>query len=124
MAIRSRFVAVSACACVLLCAAAVLVGQTARGQGGAQLPPSWWAPPADVRSMLRDISAQRLEADDRALVGFGTRSTLSSETDLKRGIGAAGNWIFGQLNDVAATSSGHMTVDLQTYHQDPSRGGS
>ena len=119
MSIRFRYLALPACACALICGAVVLCGQTARGQDGAQRPSSWWRPPADVRSMLRNISAQRLEADDRALAGFGTRSTLSSRTDPKRGIGAAGEWVFDQLKAAAATSSGRMTVELGPFIQRP-----
>ncbi len=39
-----------------------------------------------------DVSQERLEADIDSLVGFGTRHTLSSQTDPKRGIGAARKW--------------------------------
>jgi hypothetical protein len=39
-----------------------------------------------------DVSEQRLRADVEALVGFGTRHTLSSHDDPRRGIGAALRW--------------------------------
>ena len=38
------------------------------------------------------VSQDRLRADVEALVGFGTRHTLSSQTDARRGIGAARRW--------------------------------
>lgn len=38
-------------------------------------------------------SPQRLRADVEAMVGFGTRHSLSSATDPKRGIGAARTWV-------------------------------
>jgi hypothetical protein len=38
------------------------------------------------------VSQERLEAVVAKLVGFGTRHTLSSQTDPKRGIGAALKW--------------------------------
>jgi len=34
-----------------------------------------------------------------------------------RGIGAATSWVFGQMQDIAATSSGRMTVQKQTFVQ-------
>jgi hypothetical protein len=36
----------------------------------------------------QEVSPQRLKADVETLVGFGTRHTMSSPTDPKRGIGA------------------------------------
>ena len=41
---------------------------------------------------LREISAKNIEATIRKLVSFGTRHTLSSQTDPKRGIGASLRW--------------------------------
>jgi Peptidase family M28 len=69
--------------------------------------------------MLREIDADSLERYDRALVGFGTRHTLSSQDDPNRGIGAARDWIKGEFDSIAATSSGRMTVELQTFIQPP-----
>jgi hypothetical protein len=40
---------------------------------------------------------RRVERDIATLAGFGTRHTLSSQTDPNRGIGAARDWIFDQL---------------------------
>jgi hypothetical protein len=39
------------------------------------------------------VSARSLERFDSTLVSFGTRHTLSSQDDPKRGIGAARDWI-------------------------------
>ena len=59
------------------------------------------APPPSVDARLRAIVAPVSEAQLRhtieTLVGFGTRHTLSSQTDPKRGIGAALNWTEGQF---------------------------
>ncbi len=78
---------------------------------------NWWGPPAAVQTMLSQISPANLQADDSALVGFGTRHTASSQTDPVRGVGAAANWIAGQLQAIAATSNGAMTVQRQTFTQ-------
>ena len=41
----------------------------------------WWGPPHDVRRTLDQIDARSLQRYDHALVGFGTRHTLSTQTD-------------------------------------------
>jgi Zn-dependent M28 family amino/carboxypeptidase len=81
--------------------------------------PSWWKPPADVRAMLRDVDDDSLERYDLGLVGFGTRHTLSSQDDPNRGIGAARDWIKAEFDKIAATSGGRMTVELDSYIQEP-----
>ena len=52
------------------------------------LPP----PEAIVAEYARGVDAARMKRDVETLVGFGTRHTLSSQTDPKRGIGAALDW--------------------------------
>lgn len=79
----------------------------------------WWRPPADVRRMLDEVEARSLERYDRALVSFGTRHTLSAQDDPRRGIGAARDYIKRQFDQIAATSGGRMTVELQSYVQPP-----
>jgi hypothetical protein len=78
---------------------------------------SWWGPPRTVRTMLDQVSARNLRADDLALVGFGTRHTLSQQDDPNHGIGAARDWIFSQFQQDAARSNGAMTVEKQTFVQ-------
>jgi hypothetical protein len=51
------------------------------------------------------------------LAAFGTRHTLSSQTDPVRGIGAARDWIYDQLTSYASVSGGRMTVEKQTFIQ-------
>ena len=50
-----------------------------------------------IPEMLSQVSAQRIEANIRKLVSFGTRNSLSDADDGKRGIGAARRWIKGEL---------------------------
>jgi Zn-dependent M28 family amino/carboxypeptidase len=90
---------------------------TARGRDRDDGPPSWWKPPADVRATLNNVSANRLEGYDRALAGFGTRHTLSTQDDPNRGIGAARDWIKGRFDQIAATSGGRVTTELQSVIQ-------
>jgi hypothetical protein len=77
-------------------------------------PDSWWNPPRDVRAMLEEVSAKQLMKDDLTLVGFGTRHTLSSQTDPHRGIGAARDWIKSQFDRYAAMSRGRMTTGIDS----------
>jgi hypothetical protein len=75
------------------------------------------APDDGLRALLRDIDPDRIKATILRLVQFGTRHTASSQTDPVRGIGAATAWVYGQMQAIAATSSGRMTVQRQTFVQ-------
>jgi len=59
------------------------------------------APPplvdAKLHAIVAPVSQAQLRHTIETLVGFGTRHTLSSQTDPKRGIGAALNWAKGQF---------------------------
>jgi Zn-dependent M28 family amino/carboxypeptidase len=52
---------------------------------------------ARLRAMVQPVSTAQLKHTIETLVSFGTRHTLSSQTDPKRGIGAALNWTKGQF---------------------------
>src|SRR5215475_7051359 len=98
------------------------VGVASLGSAGpARTKPQHWPQPGahdkDTSRMLREIDPRRLKADDLKLVGFGTRNTLSSQDDPVRGIGAARDWIKSQFDEIAATSGGRMTTELQTFIQ-------
>jgi hypothetical protein len=69
--------------------------------------------------MLSDIKADNIEHSIRTLASFGTRHTLSSQTDPNRGIGAATTWIYDQFQQYAAASHGRLTVEKQTFIQPP-----
>jgi hypothetical protein len=71
----------------------------------------------DLRAMLRDVDPNRIQATVLRLTQFGTRHTASSQTDPVRGIGAATAWVVEQMQAIAATSSGRMTVQQQTFVQ-------
>lgn len=62
-------------------------------------------PPAEdqrIREIVSLVSADRIESDIRALVGFGTRNTLSDTLSATRGIGAARRWIKAQFDNISA----------------------
>ncbi|QZH74803.1 MAG: M20/M25/M40 family metallo-hydrolase [Erythrobacter sp.] len=52
------------------------------------------------------VSQERLQADVETMVGFGTRHTLSSQTDPERGIGAALAWGRGEFDEASAACGG------------------
>lgn len=68
-----------------------------------------WA--QDIRHELADaVSAERIEADIRTLVGFGTRHTLSETESDTRGIGAARRWIADEYRKISAECGGCIEV--------------
>jgi hypothetical protein len=75
------------------------------------------APDGDLGAMLREVDPRRIQATILRLTQFGTRHTASSQTDPVRGIGAATAWVFAQMQAIAATSAGRMTVQQQTFVQ-------
>ena len=70
----------------LLTAAALLLPATALAQQPMAAPP---AEVAVIPGLVDQVSADRIEADIRTLVGFGTRHSLSETESDTRGIGAA-----------------------------------
>jgi hypothetical protein len=92
----------------------------ATAAGGGTLPHS--KPSADLQTLLRGIDPGRIQATILRLTQFGTRNTLSSQTDPVRGIGAATTWVYQQMQAIAATSGGRMTVQQQTFTQPPVAG--
>ena len=85
------------------------------GQGSPLVPQ---APSADLRAMLAEVSAARMNATVAKLVSFGTRHTLSSQTDSVRGIGAARDWLLGEMRALAGGAA-HVDVALESYIQQP-----
>lgn len=74
-----------------------------------------------IPEIVRSIRSKNIERTIRTLVSFGTRSTLSSQDDPKRGIGAARDWLYSEFQKIATTSDGRMTVELQSFTQEPGR---
>jgi hypothetical protein len=67
---------------------------------------------APVAAQPEPVSESRLRADVAALVSFGTRHTLSSQTDPKRGIGAARRWAEAEFRRTSRACGGCLTVAL------------
>src|SRR5262245_17777766 len=96
-------------------AAGVLPDQWPDGPGRLNRPQN---ADATLRGILRDIDPDRIRHTIETLGGFGTRHTLSTQTDPARGIGAARDWIFHELQSYAERSNGRMKVEIQSYTQD------
>jgi len=63
-----------------------------------------------ILDLVSAASPERIEADIRALVGFGTRHTLSETESDTRGIGAARRWIAAELERISTTCGGCLEV--------------
>lgn len=87
------------------------VGETGRHQAGVMRRDP------EIRRMVRAVNDRRIERSVRTLASFGTRNTLSSQTDPDRGIGAARDWIHDQFQHIARSASGRMTVEKQSFVQ-------
>ncbi|HYW17554.1 MAG TPA: M28 family peptidase [Allosphingosinicella sp.] len=65
---------------------------------------------AAPREIADSVSQERLRAIVEKLVGFGTRHTLSSQTDPKRGIGASLRWTEEEFRRYSRACRGCLTV--------------
>ncbi len=76
----------------------------------AQVPPQ-----TDLRiyDIVAAASAERVEADIRALAGFGTRNTFSDTISATRGIGAARRWIKTEFERISEACGGCYEVVYQ-----------
>jgi Zn-dependent M28 family amino/carboxypeptidase len=72
-------------------------------------------PRADLRlyTIAEAPSADRIEADIRSLIGFGTRNTMSDTVSQTRGIGAARRWIKAEFERIGANCSNCLEVFYQ-----------
>jgi hypothetical protein len=82
------------------------------------------ADPAIARA-LAAIKPQQIHETIQTLVGFGTRSTLSSmETDMPpgQGVNAAADWIAAQFEAISKQCGGCLEVKRDTFTADPASG--
>ncbi len=70
-----------------------------------------------IQQMIAEVSPERIEADIRKLVSFGTRNTLSEQDDPKRGVGAARDWIFAEFQKFSAACGQCLIVEKQSFVQ-------
>ncbi|MEO8294025.1 MAG: M20/M25/M40 family metallo-hydrolase [Gemmatimonadota bacterium] len=76
-----------------------------------------------ITAIVRAVSSARIEHDLTALVGFGTRHTLSDTISSTRGIGAARRWVKAQFDSISAECGGCLEVRFEerTWPADRSR---
>ncbi len=79
------------------------------------------APNPEIKKLVNNVSALRIETYIRKLVSFGTRNTLSSRDDPARGIGAAANWIYSEFENISSDCGGCLKVEKQTFLQEKGR---
>lgn len=126
---RKAILRLLAC-CLLLFSLLPIHGQTGSSQTTAPSPEQTKPEPrrprnrkpvgarnAQISKLVTEISARNIENTIRKLVSFGTRNTLSEQSDPNRGIGAARDWLYGEFQKAAAESGGRMVVEKQTFEQ-------
>ena len=69
---------------------------------------------AVIEDMVKEVSADSLKSYILSMVAFGTRNTLSTQTNPKRGIGAARSWVLNKFNNFAASSNGRLSAFIDT----------
>ena len=76
-----------------------------------------------IEQMVKEISPDSLRNYIQTMVNFGTRNTLSTQTETKRGIGAARLYVLAKFKQFAAQSNGRMTaiIDTTTLQADKRR---
>ncbi|MDI1328536.1 MAG: M20/M25/M40 family metallo-hydrolase [Brevundimonas sp.] len=63
-----------------------------------------------LHQLADDIQPERMRADIQALVGFGTRHTMSETRSETRGIGAARRWAQTQFEAISRDCNGCLTI--------------
>jgi hypothetical protein len=76
---------------------------------------------ASIDKMVKEVSADSLRSYIHSLVAFGTRHTLSTQANPKKGIGAARNWVLNKFNQFATASGGRLTAFIDTTTLQPDK---
>jgi hypothetical protein len=76
-----------------------------------------------IEKMVKEVSPDSLRSYITKLVGFGTRNTMSTQSNPKRGIGAARQWVLNRFIEFAKESDGRLTafIDTTIYKKDGHR---
>ncbi len=69
---------------------------------------------AAIEQMVKEVTADSLQAYINAMVSFGTRNTLNKQTETNKGIGAARDYVLSKFNEFAKQSGGRMTALIDT----------
>lgn len=77
----------------------------------------------EIDKMVKQVSPDSLQSYIEKMVSFGTRNTLSIQSNPDRGIGAARSWVLSKFHEFARQSNGRLTafIDTLTYKADNRR---
>jgi len=67
-----------------------------------------------IEQMVKELSSDSLKSYIFHMVSYGTRSTISTQTDKKKGIAAARNYVLAKFNEFAKQSAGRLTAMIDT----------
>ena len=67
-----------------------------------------------IEQMVAQVNADSVQSYIQQLVKFDTRSTISTTTDPKKGIGAARTWVLHKFESFAGPAQGRLVVMLDT----------
>ena len=68
----------------------------------------------EINQMVKLVSPDSLKYFIKSLLVMGTRNTLGSQNDPKKGIGAARKWVLSKFNEFAKQSNGILTAFTDT----------
>ncbi len=77
---------------------------------------------AEIEKMVKEVNADSLKSYIYKMVSYGTRNTLSTQSDPNRGIGAARNWVLHKFNEFAKKSNGRFSAFIDTTTLQPVAG--
>ena len=67
-----------------------------------------------IENMVKEVSPDSLRSYIKTMVAFGTRNTLSTQKNTRRGIGAARTWVLGRFSEMAKQANGRLTAFIDT----------
>ncbi len=76
---------------------------------------------AEIEKMVKEVSSDSLKSYIKSMVAIGTRNTLSTQNNPKRGIGAARSWVLGKFNEFAKQSNGRLSAFIDTTTLQPDK---
>lgn len=76
---------------------------------------------AEIEKMVKEVSPDSLKSYIKSMVAFGTRNTLSTQTNSARGIGAARNWVLAKFNEFSKQSNGRLSAFIDTTTLQPDK---
>jgi hypothetical protein len=95
----------------------------AQGQGAIATTIAAGGPDARIVAALRQVSAERVQANIEKLVSFGTRATISAQDPESiaagRGIGAAREWIKAEFERYSKDCGGCLEVKTDSFTEAP-----